>query len=236
VPERRHAGRGRPSDASASVLRVFRYRPVRGAFDGILRDVMLPDLARLRGLEAVFVGRQGPDELGERVTASIWSSEQEMIDGVGVSFDQPVFHPELVVETSDKRLDVGPVVCSVESASDEAAHVVRLLFGRTKPGRFADYLDAAATGAREDLDRGHGPLELHVAALGDDRFVTLSTWGEWSTIADATAGSVARPSATRHAELLADWRVAHYEAVPDIPTRFGPARSGGADAEETPPP
>ena len=214
---------------------MFRYRPVRGAFDGILRDVMLPDLARLAGLQAVFVGRQGPDELGERVTASIWSSEQAMVDGVGGSFDRPVFHPELIEETSDKRLDVGAVVCSVESASDQVAHVVRLLFGRTKPGRFADYVDAAATGAREDLDRGHGPLELHVAELGDDRFVTLSTWAEWSTIADATAGTVARPAATRHPELLAEWRVDHYEAVPDVPSRFEPPGSGGLDSSATSP-
>jgi hypothetical protein len=199
------------------VLRIFRFRPTRGAFDTTLRDVMLPDLARLAGLEALFVGRQGPDDVGERVNAMIWTSEADMVAGVGSSFDRPVFHPELIDETVDKRLDFGPIVCSLESESDHPAQVIRLLFGRTKPGEFDRYVEAARQGARDDIRAGHGPLQLHVAALGDDRFATLSAWGQWSTIAEATQGTIARPAATRHRELLADWHVDHYEAVPDVP-------------------
>jgi hypothetical protein len=202
---------------SQRVLRLFRYRPARAAFDTLLRDVMLPDLVRLDGLEAVVVGRQGPDDLGERIHAMVWSSQDAMVRGVGASFDRPVFHPELMDETVDKRLDIGPIVCSVQSGAGHPVQLIRLLFGETRAGELEHYLAAAAAGAHEDIRRGHGPLSLTIASLGGDRFVTVSTWGQWSTLAEATDGTISRPDATRHQELLESWHVEHYESIPDVP-------------------
>lgn len=215
------------------VLRIFRYRPARAAFDTILRDVMLPDLVRIDGVESVVVGRQGPDDLGERVHATIWSTDDAMVRGVGASFDRPVFHPELMDETVDKRLDTGPIVCSVESGAGHPVQLIRLLFGQTHPGGLERYVAAAAEGARDDVRQGRGPLTLHIAALGGDRFVTLSTWGQWSTLAEATDGTIARPDATRHQELLASWHVEHYEAVPDVPEVPTAGRAGLVGAAVT---
>ena len=63
------------------VLRLFRFRPVRKGFDGILRDALIPDLFAFPDLVDVYVGRHGPDEMGERLVASVWESRAAMIDG-----------------------------------------------------------------------------------------------------------------------------------------------------------
>jgi len=207
-----------PSGARGErVLRLFRFRPVRPAFDAILRDVMLPDLAALDGIEEIIVGRRGPGELGERLIATIWASTAEMLAAVGESFDRPVFHPELLDETSERRLDIAPVLLDVGSGLPREPQVVRLLTGRTKPGARAAYLDEARAGTDADVLAGRGPIRLCLADLGDEQFATLSIWGQWSTVSEATGGSVVDPTATRHSELLVEWHVDHYELLPDIP-------------------
>jgi heme-degrading monooxygenase HmoA len=88
--------------STAEVIRLFRFRPVRTAFDSILRDDMIPALLEMDGIVDVYVGRQGPDELGPRVIATIWTSREAMAAGVGESFDRPIFRPEYLQETIDR--------------------------------------------------------------------------------------------------------------------------------------
>lgn len=57
-----------------SVVRVFTFRTVRPGFDSILRDELMPEMRAMPGLVEVFFGRQGPDDVGPRITVSIWSS------------------------------------------------------------------------------------------------------------------------------------------------------------------
>ena len=57
---------------------------------------MLPDLRGMPGLVDVFLGRRGPDELGPRLNATVWTSREAMVAGVGEDFDPPIFHPEYI--------------------------------------------------------------------------------------------------------------------------------------------
>jgi hypothetical protein len=198
-------------------LRLFRFRPVRPAFDSILRDVLLPDLAAVHGIDEIIVGRRGPGELGERLIATIWSSRAAMVASVGESFDEPVFHAELLDESTDRTLKVAPIVFDVGSTEPLEPSVVRLVLGRTKPDAHATYLEEARAGTDADLEAGRGPIRLCLADLGENRFATVSIWGQWDTVGEATGGSVADPTATRHSELLDEWQVDHYELVPGIP-------------------
>ncbi|HEU4674015.1 MAG TPA: hypothetical protein VFS32_14080 [Candidatus Limnocylindrales bacterium] len=209
----RGAGAGSPRE-DAGVLRLFRFRPVQPAFDRTLRDIMLPDLVALPGVRAIHLGRQGPDETGERVVASVWDSPAAMIAAVGESFDAPTFHPEFIDDTTDKRLDVVPLRLAFEPRQPIEERVVRVVFGRTKPGARDDYIGLVERGTRSDLAAGSGPRALYLGVRDADRFVTVSVWGHWSAIARATGGSVLAPGATRHDELLLEWTVVHYEAVP----------------------
>ncbi|MDP9483836.1 MAG: hypothetical protein M3P84_11530, partial [Chloroflexota bacterium] len=91
------------------VIRLFKFRPVRIAFDMLLRKTIVPALLELPGLDDLYVGRQGPDELGPRLVATIWDSRDEMAGAVGESFEKPVFMPEYLDETQDRELDILPM-------------------------------------------------------------------------------------------------------------------------------
>jgi hypothetical protein len=214
MPLARELGNEGALGPGSGILRLFRFRPARPAFDAVLRTVMLPDLARVPGVVAIHMGRQGPTETGERLVASLWTSREAMAAAVGESFERPVFHPEYIDETVDKRLDVAKVAFATETGPRLTPNVVRLLVGRARPGRLAGYVEAARAGTEEDIAAGRGPLALYLGVFDDERFVTLSLWGQWSKIGEATGGSIDAPTVTRHRELLADWHIDHYEAVP----------------------
>lgn len=198
-------------DVESPVLRLFRFRPTRPEFDAILREVMLPDLATQGGLRWALVGRQGPGQMGERLVASLWSSRAAMVDAVGADFERPVFHPEFLPATEDRRLDFAPVSVALGDPTLGEARIVRLVVGATLPGRSAEYLERAAIGAASDVATGHGPVSVHLSMTGPDAFVTLSTWADWSMVAKATGTSIADPDMTRHRDLLERWHAEHYE-------------------------
>ena len=69
--------------AQLGTLRLFTFRPARAGFDALLRDTLLPDLLAFPALQDLHVGRQGPDDLGPRLVASVWSSRDAMTGAVG---------------------------------------------------------------------------------------------------------------------------------------------------------
>ena len=197
-----------------SVLRLFYFRPVASAFDSILRDVMIPDLRKLPGLVDIFLGRRGPDELGPRLNASVWTSREAMVAGVGEDFDPPVFHPEYIDETTERVLEILPLAISMPFDGVGAPRILRTLRGQVRPGERDAYIEAARHGTIADIDAGGGPLALHLAiGPGDDDFLTVSVWESWSALETATGGDVKRPVATRHPERIERWDAAHYEVI-----------------------
>jgi hypothetical protein len=211
------------------VVRLFRFRPVRSGFDALLRDVLVPGLFAFDAVDEVYVGRQGPDELGERVVASIWMSRSRMITAVGNDFDPPVFHPELLEETTDRRLEIldADVALRFDAApgAAPATGILRLVRGRIRPGNLLPYRDDVRAGTIADAEAGHGPLSLYFSIQLPDRFVTVSSWQSWSTVEAATGGDVRRPIATRHEERIVEWEAAHYELIPSLSHRRPPGES-----------
>jgi hypothetical protein len=203
-------------NGDGETIRLFRFTPVRGAFDSILRDVMIPDLWRLPGVRDVYVGRHGPEETGPRLVASIWESSEAMEAAVGTSFDSPAFHPEYLAETTDRRLDFLPVSFAYRAATTGTASIIRLVDGQVRAGELDAYIAEAWAGTEDDAAAGRGPDALYLAAAPPDRFRTLSVWPDWETLQDATGGDIDRPIATRHAKRLVSWGATHYEALPDV--------------------
>jgi hypothetical protein len=199
---------------SEPVLRLFHFRPLRSAFDGVLRDVMVPDLRQFAGLVHLCVGRRGPDELGPRLIASVWASRAAMAEAVGEHFDPPIFHPELINETEERVLEVLPLAILLRFEGDAPPRIMRAFRGRVRPGERAAYLEEARVGTLADVDAGGGPLALHLAiGPGDDDFLTISVWTSWSAIEAATGGDIERPIATRHPERIVEWDASHFEIV-----------------------
>ena len=202
--------------ADRETIRLFQFRPRRGAFDTILRDVLIPDLARLPGVGEIFVGRHGPDEIGPRLVASIWDSHEAMAAVLGVSFDEETFHPELLLETTDRRLEVLPLSFIHRAEIGGPPTIMRLVSGRVRPDELEDYIAEAWAGTRDDAAAGLGPTALYLAACRPDSFRTLSLWPDWETLEVATGGDIDRPIATRHAQRLVAWSATHFEVVPDL--------------------
>jgi hypothetical protein len=207
--------------SESRVLRIFRFQPVRKGFDAVLRDVLVPDLFAIPEVADVYVGRQGPDEMGERLVASIWESRAAMAAAVGEDFDHPVFHPEHLAETTERileihELDIALRFAEARRGTQPATGIVRVLRGRVRPGELATYLDEVRIGTAADADSGHGPLALYLAVEAPDRFVTLSVWSSWAALEAATGGNVSRPIATRHEERILAWQASHYECLPNM--------------------
>jgi hypothetical protein len=210
------------------VLRLFRFRPVRKGFDAILRDELIPDLFAFPGLIDVYVGRHGPDEMGERLVASVWESRGAMTGAVGDTFDQPVFHPEHLGETTERELEIHGLDVALrfdegQGAASPATGILRLVRGQVRPGELEGYRDEVRLGTVADADAGHGPIALYMATEAPDRFVSLSAWSDWSALETATGGDTDHPIATRHAERILRWDAVHYEVLPNMahPTAAG---------------
>ncbi len=165
-------------------LRLFEFTPRDGAFDSILRDVMIPDLWALPGVREVYVGRQGPDQVGPRLIATTWESEADMVDAVGVSFDAPRFHPEYLAETTDRRLEFLPLSFAYRSDTTASPSIIRLVTGQVRAGELDAYVREAWAGTEDDAAAGQGPNALYLATLAPDRFRTLSIWPDWATLQD----------------------------------------------------
>lgn len=198
------------------VLRLFTFRPARTAFDSVLRVEMVPDLLGRDGVRDVYVGRQGPDELGPRIVASVWAAREAMSRTVGETLDEPVFHPEYLRETADRNLAWMPLAFGFRFERPEPPGVLRLVDGTVRSGELDNYVEEAHDGTLDDAARGQGPIALYLARRGENDFVTLSVWPDWATLEAATGGTIDRPTATRHAERLTNWSASHYEVLPNL--------------------
>lgn len=199
-----------------TVLRLFRFRPSGAGFDATVRDVLIPDLLRLPGIRGVFAGRVGPDEIGDRIIASLWETEAEMTSGLGLDLEPGVFHPELVPDTTDRRVDVRRIAFALPPDSTADVGIIRVVEGTTRPGQLAAYVAEARDGTLDDRAAGFGPRGLYLAVEEPDRFLTLSLWDAWSHVEAATGADVNRVDRTRHRDRLVDWTAEHYEVVPGI--------------------
>jgi len=196
------------------VLRVLCFRPTATEFDSTLRTEIIPTMCQAPGILDLHAGRQGPDELGGRIVASVWSTHAAMAAAVGDSLDSPALHPGYAELATKQDLTILPLVLAVRRDRDIAPSIVRLFVGHAKDGTLDAYVEEARRGTLVDLDAGRGPMALYLATRAPDAFITVSVWDDWSSIERATGGTPDRPIATRHPELLASWGVSHYEELP----------------------
>ena len=195
------------------ILRLFLARPVRLAFDTVVREVMIPDLRAQPGVIAVWAGRQGPDERGDRALVSLWTSQAAMIAAMGEDLERSRFHPEYLAETVDRRLAVLPVLVEVGTQRPVRATILRIARGRVPSIGLDVYARDVEAGASRDLEHGRGPETLILGADGADRFVTVSTWTDWDALAAATGASVEQPVRTREQHAIEGFTAVHLELV-----------------------
>ena len=193
------------------VIRLFTFRPARPAFDEILRRELIPELRSMAGLVDCYSGRQGPDELGPRVVASIWRDHAAMVEAVSETLG--VLRPDRLEETTDQVLEIMPLRVCEKFALDGEPRILRVLRGRVRPGEMEHYEEDVRHGMALDIESATGPAALYLAEDPPDGFLTMSVWLDWPDIERATCGDVHQPRATRRPERLVDFEVHHYEMV-----------------------
>lgn len=199
-----------------SVLRLLHFRPVDpgATVDTILRNSVLPDLRRQVGLIAVLCGRQqGTESADARVVASVWESDGTMHSALGSAAGE--LDPWLLADAIEPRVEVLTVAVDVRSTSEREPTVLRILRGEVRDGALDAYEAEIARATAADVDADRGPVALFVGAAGPTTFVTVSSWTDWSAIADATGGSPMLPLHGRFSDRLVRSVIDHYEILPN---------------------
>jgi hypothetical protein len=211
--------------ADEGILRLFGFRPLgSGAeLDAALREKVLPDFLAAAGILDAYVARSGTGVAGERVIASMWESRDAMAAELGEASVIGRFHPERVEELTSSRLDVLPVVFSVRHDREEPPIILRVYRGLVRPGELDAYVEEARDGTLLDAATNEGLVALYLGTEPPARFITVSAWTDWESIALATGGNIHRPMATRNAARIAEGSPTHYEILPA--TQRPPARA-----------
>jgi hypothetical protein len=207
------------------ILRLFGFQPLgSGAeLDAALRDEVLPDFLSAAGILDAYVARSGTGVAGERVIASMWESRDAMAAELGEASVIGRFHPERVEELTSSRLDILPLVFSVRHDREEPPIILRVYRGLVRPGELDAYVQEARDGTLADAASNAGLVALYLGTEPPARFITVSAWTDWESIARATGGNVKQPVATRNAARIAEGGVTHYEILPA--TQRPPARA-----------
>jgi heme-degrading monooxygenase HmoA len=202
---------------SEQILRLLEFRPAQAAFYEILRSDLMPALLRLPGIVDGYSARQGPDDTGPRVVATVWRTRAAMVAAVGEQLG--MFRPDLLAATTDHDLEMLPLLVGRRYLITERPRILRIVRGHVRPGELTAYATDVRDGSGLDAARDNGPVSVYMGGdveRGSDAFLTLSTWRDWRDIEAATGGDIHRPRATRHPERLVGWEVDHFEIVPDL--------------------
>jgi hypothetical protein len=206
------------------ILRLFGFRPLGSGteLDAVLRDEVLPGFLAAAAIRDAYVARNGSGVAGERVIASVWESRAAMASELGEASVIGRFQPERVEDLTSSRLDILPLAFSVRQDGEEPPSILRVYRGLVRPGELDAYVEEARDGALLDASTNDGLVALYLGTEPPARFIMISAWTDWESIARATGGNIPQPMATRSAARITQSGVTHYEILPA--TERPPAR------------
>jgi hypothetical protein len=212
---------------SPRTLRVVTFRALGpdSAVDAVLRTVVLPRLVDAPDVVDAWQGRRGAPD-GSHVLASTWIEPPR--GAFGDPLDVALLRdPQLVSLGGTELVSVEETQLAVHArfSRPEPARLMRVFHGQARPGELDDYIDEARAGMTADAQINDGLVSYVLGRVGDDAFVSVSTWTGWAAIEAATGGDTRHPFATRNSGRLAEYRVAHLELLPEAPV----ARSTALD-------
>jgi hypothetical protein len=206
----------------ARFLRVVAFQPsgLESPVDSVLREAIVPRLLDRDEVIDAWIGRQSSPSDRTRVLASTWTDEPgkdaadlDILRDAGLA-DALTDGPPLVER-------VEHVALAVHARFDrlEPARILRVFRGTARPGELDDYVVEARNGMSADSEVNDGLIAFALGTDPPDSFITVSVWTGWSAIEAATGGNTRRPFSTRNAARLVDFRIVHYEILPETPTR-----------------
>jgi hypothetical protein len=202
----------------ARFLRILTFQPggLEAPLDGVLREAIVPRLLERDEIVDAWVGRHGSPSDRTRVVASTWSEEPgaEAADLAALHDPGLADHPPTIDTVEQLELAV-----SARFERSESAGILRVFHGIVRRGELDAYVAEARRGMAADAELNEGLIALMLGTEGGDSFVTVSAWTGWSAIEEATGGNTRQPLATRNSARLASFRIAHFEILPETPTR-----------------
>jgi hypothetical protein len=202
----------------ARFLRILTFQPggLEAPLDGVLREAIVPRLLERDEIVDAWIGRHGSPSDRTRVVASTWSEEPgaEAVDLAALHDPGLADHPPTIDTVEQLGLAV-----NARFERSEPAGVLRVFRGIVRPGELDAYVAEARRGMAADAEVNEGLIALMLGTEGSDSFVTVSAWTSWSAIEESTGGNTRRPFATRNSTRLASFRIAHFEILPEAPTR-----------------
>jgi hypothetical protein len=203
----------------ARFLRVVRFQPgvAESAFDGGLRDTVVPRIVDGEAVVDVRVGRRGSREDRTRVLVSTWRRDPESeADGpIDIAALRSLGEDIVAVDGVEQT----PLSVHARFDRAEPTRILRIFHGQVRPGELDTYIELARTGMLADAAVYDGLIAFALGARSADAFTTVSVWTGWPAIEAATGGNTRQPFMTRNAQLLAEFAVAHYEVLPDVRDR-----------------
>jgi hypothetical protein len=202
----------------ARFLRVVTFQPsgLESPVDAALREAIVPRLLDCDEVIDAWIGRQSSPADRTRVLASTWTAEPgpDLADLDILRDAGPADGPPII-----DRVD--HVALAVHARFDriEPARILRVFRGTARAGELDDYVAEARDGMSADSEVNDGLIAFALGTESQDSFITVSAWTGWSAIEAATGGNTRQPFATRNAARLIDFRIVHYEILPETPTR-----------------
>lgn len=208
----------------AAFLRVVVFQPagLESPVDAVLRDAIVPRLLEHEAVIDAWIGRQGSSSDRTRVLASTWSAD-------------PGRRPADLTALEEAGLADGPpVVSGVDQAAlavharferAEPARVLRIFRGSVRSGELDSYVADANRGMTADAAANDGLIAFALGTEPPHAFITVSAWTGWPAIEAATGANTRQPFATRNAARLAGFTIAHFEILPEAPTRRSSAET-----------
>ena len=202
----------------ARFLRVVAFQPsgLETPVDAVLREAIVPRLLECDDVVDAWIGRQSSPSERTRVLASTWTAEPgpgmadlDILRDAGLADGPPVVD----------RVDHVGLAVHARFERPEPARILRVFRGTARPGELDDYVVEARNGMSADSEVNDGLIAFALGTVPPASFITVSVWTGWSAIEAATGGNTRRPFSTRNAERLVEFRIVHYEILPETPTR-----------------
>jgi hypothetical protein len=195
----------------AAIVRLSRFRTTRPAFDAALRTAVLPDLRRRPGILGVLAGRKGPEEIGPRLLATLWPSDDAMQEALGENADDAGLAGAI-----ERRIEVLPVTLAHLAPLPLPTGILRVARARLRDTDLSAYAQLVSDELLRLQASGRGPSDLVMAGSHADAFVMVSTWPDWSALEEATGASVSEPLRTKRLAALEGFEADHYELLSEL--------------------
>jgi hypothetical protein len=207
----------------ARFLRLVAFQPsgLESPIDAVLREAIVPRLLERDDIIDAWIGRQGSSTDRSRILASTWTAEPGAAPAdLAALHDAGAHGGALVVG----RVDQLALAVHARFERTEPARILRVFRGSVRADELAAYVAEARAGMTADAETNDGLIAFALGTEPPDAFVTISAWTGWAAIEAATGGNTRQPFATRNATRLTASAVAHYEVLPETPTRRGASR------------